>query len=70
MVSRLVWECDCGYIKHSGEMPEDCPKCFAVGKFEKVPDDMIDEKTNKQILSMYSEEEEYENKKKKKKYKA
>jgi len=60
-MTGFVWECECGNIEHGSAMPEDCPKCFAVRKFERVPEDMIEEKEARQILSMTPEDEEDEN---------
>jgi len=57
MKKEFVWECGCGQIEHSSEMPEDCPKCLAVGKFDRVPDDLIEEKMAGAILASNSEDE-------------
>ena len=58
-----LWECKCGHLTHESMMPEDCPKCLAVGKFERVPDDMLEEKMAEEVLSSQAEEEEYEDRK-------
>lgn len=55
---QLVWECACGHIEHSIDMPEDCSRCFSVGKFEKVPEDLWEEKEAREILSLNPVEEE------------
>lgn len=57
MKKGLVWQCKCGYVDHT-EMPEDCPKCFAVGKFKPIPEDMLEEIEAEEVLSMYDEYEE------------
>ena len=49
---QLVWECACGHIEHALEMPEDCSRCLAVGKFEKVPEDLWKDREEKEILSV------------------
>jgi len=57
MDKDFVWQCPCGYIEHN-EMPEDCPKCLRVGEFSQIPEDMIEEKVEEEILS--SKKEDYE----------
>lgn len=61
MAEEFVWECkECGNIEHSDMMPEDCSNCLAVGKYDRVPEDMIEEKQAEQILSMTGEEDDEE----------
>lgn len=52
----LVWQCKCGHLEHGDDIPDDCPKCFAVGKFFPVPEDQIDEKMEEEFLAMKGEE--------------
>lgn len=52
----FVWQCLCGYMEHN-EMPEDCPKCLRVGSFKQIPEDMIDEKVEEEILSQNLDKE-------------
>jgi len=59
MPEDFVWQCACGFIEHN-EMPEDCPKCLRVGKFTQIPEDMMAEKVEEEILSISQEEEEGE----------
>jgi|WetSurMetagenome_2_1015567.scaffolds.fasta_scaffold324693_2 hypothetical protein len=56
MKKQMVWQCKCGHVEHS-DMPEDCPKCFAVGKFKPIPEDMLEEIEEEEVLSAYPEEE-------------
>jgi hypothetical protein len=58
--AAFVWQCKCGFIEHGDEMPEDCPKCLRVGQFDKVPEDMINEKVEEEVLSSRPEEDEDE----------
>lgn len=52
MSKKFVWECKCGHIEHGDDIPEDCPKCFRVGKFKPIPEDQIEEKFEEEILAM------------------
>jgi len=54
----FVWQCPCGFVEYSEMQPEDCPKCFNIGKFKQVPEDMIEEATAEHVLSMNPEEDE------------
>ena len=54
MKKQIVWQCKCGHVEHS-DMPEDCPKCFGVGKFKPIPEDMLDEIEAEEVLSAYEE---------------
>lgn len=56
----FVWECECGQIEHGIEIPEDCSKCLAVGKFDRVPDDLIEDKMAGAVLSLNPTEEDDE----------
>jgi len=51
--SSFIWQCKCGHLEYKDDQPEDCPKCFRVNKFDKIPEDMIEEKSEEEILSMY-----------------
>lgn len=55
-----VWQCSCGHIEHTSILPEDCAKCFSINSFKRVPEDMIKEKSEEEVLAMVSEEEEDE----------
>ena len=59
MKKHIVWQCKCGHVEHS-DMPEDCPKCFAVRKFKPIPEDMLEEIEAEEALSVYPGEEEDE----------
>ncbi|MEK6800416.1 MAG: hypothetical protein AABY10_00220 [Nanoarchaeota archaeon] len=50
MNEEFVWQCSCGNIAHKDIMPEDCPACFSVGEFAKIPEDQLAEKTDEEIL--------------------
>jgi len=56
MDMRFIWECSCGHIEHGDAMPDDCSKCLRVGEFNRVPDDMIEEKEAGEVLSIDPEE--------------
>lgn len=58
MNSMFMWECTCGYIEYDKQPPEDCPKCLRIGKFKKVPEELIEEREAKKVLSkdLYNEE--------------
>jgi hypothetical protein len=55
--SNLVWQCDCGHVSYD-ELPEDCESCMSIGKFKRVPEDMIEEAAADEILSLRPEDEE------------
>lgn len=62
MEDEFVWQCKCGHIEHD-DLPEDCPKCLRVGKFTRLPEDMIQEKVEEAVLSMkegYEDDEGFE----------
>jgi hypothetical protein len=52
----FVWQCTCGHVSRE-ELPEDCPKCYEVGKFNRVPEDMLDDAQEDEILSLKPLEE-------------
>ena len=56
MKKQIVWQCKCGHVEHS-DMPEDCPKCLAVGKFKPIPEDMLEEIEAAEVLSAYEDME-------------
>ena len=50
-MKKIAWQCGkCKHIEYS-DMPEDCAKCLAVGKFKPVPEDMLEEIEAEEILS-------------------
>ena len=56
MEKSFAWQCICGYIEYQEALPEDCPKCFRVGEFSKIPDDMLEETEAEKILSLTQSE--------------
>jgi len=56
-MSSIYWQCDCGYVEHGEILPTDCPKCFDLNKFSKVPEDMNDQAQNETILSLKDPDE-------------
>jgi predicted metal-binding protein len=58
VMEDTVWKCKCGHIEYGKFPPEDCPKCLRVNKFLKVPEDMVEELEDEEVLSLM--EEEYE----------
>ena len=57
MAKGFLWQCKCGHMEYLNEPPEDCQKCLRVGKFVRIPEDMIEEKEEESILSMHGDEE-------------
>lgn len=47
----FMWECKCGYTEYGAHPPDDCPECLRVGKFEKVPEELIEEREAERVLS-------------------
>ena len=58
--SGFVWECKCGNIAYGTTPPEECEKCDSLGKFVRIPEDMVEEKEAEAILSLQLEGEEDE----------
>ena len=56
MIKSFAWQCACGHIEYQGSIPEDCSKCFRVGKFDKVPEDLLEETEAEEILSITKSE--------------
>jgi hypothetical protein len=40
----LSWECNCGNIEYSKELPEECPSCLALESFVQLPEELIKER--------------------------
>ncbi len=65
MKNNFAWQCKCGHIEYHEILPDDCPKCYRVRSFSKLPEDMLEEAAAEEILSSskggddYEEEEEY-----------
>tara|TARA_Y100000310_G_C20696369_1_gene826016 strand:- start:2815 stop:3021 length:207 start_codon:yes stop_codon:yes gene_type:complete len=55
--SGFLWECDCGHAEYGENPPEACKKCSAVSSFEKVPEELVAQKEEENILSQSSSEE-------------
>ena len=53
-----MWECECGAIEYGKQPPTECGECNTIGKFTRVPEDKIEEKETRAILSGQSEEDE------------
>ena len=58
MDSSIVWECPCGHMEYEDMPPQDCPKCLRVGAFNRVSDDMLEEKEAEAVLSINPDEDE------------
>jgi len=52
-----MWECECGHIEYGRSPPPECKECNTLGKFSRVPEDMVEKKEAEAILSVQSEEE-------------
>ncbi len=37
----FVWEC--GHKEYGEHPPEECPKCYNINSFTKLPEDIVDE---------------------------
>ena len=40
-IAGFVWECKCGYLENGEEAPEECPDCFKLDSFTKLPEELI-----------------------------
>ena len=56
----FAWECGCGNIEYSEEIPEECEKCLEIGSFIKIPEDLLEEKLEENILASKRGDEEYD----------
>ena len=54
MKGSLAWECACGHIEY-GEMPEECPKCFKIGSFTNLPEELMDEREKDHLIDLEEE---------------
>ena len=48
-MTEFAWECECGNIEYSNVIPEDCPKCLAIGSFTQLPEELITEREKSAI---------------------
>lgn len=39
-----LWECSCGNKVYAEEDPEECEKCFEIGKFTQLPEELVEER--------------------------
>lgn len=39
--SELAWECACGNMEYSPEMPEECSKCHEIDCFIQMPEEVM-----------------------------
>lgn len=53
-----MWECECGAIGYGKQPPTECKECNTVGKFVRVPEEKVEEKETRAILSGQSDDEE------------
>jgi len=44
-----VWECECGHIKYGETPPDECPRCFRINSFTKLPEEIVDERSKDEI---------------------
>ncbi|RMD66150.1 hypothetical protein D6817_04705 [Candidatus Pacearchaeota archaeon] len=58
MSPEMPWKCVCGHVEFSEAVPEDCPKCFRVGSFQKVSEEMLKELEEEEVLSIYQQMDE------------
>ncbi len=47
-----AWECECGYIEYGEDSPEECPKCHAIDSFLKIPEEIVDERSDNELDEM------------------
>jgi hypothetical protein len=51
-----LWECSCGFTKKSSMPPAECPNCFKLDSFDKVPKYLVESKES-EILEEDLEDE-------------
>jgi len=52
MKQLFAWQCKCGHVEHSKDLPEDCPKCLRVGKFAEPSEDALDSALANELRSI------------------
>lgn len=57
-ISGFMWECDCGRVDYGEYPPQECSKCNGIDSFLKVPEDLIEEREAKAVLSAQGEDDE------------
>lgn len=40
----FMWECECGHIEYGENPPEECPKCYKIDSFTKLPEEIVEER--------------------------
>jgi hypothetical protein len=43
-MSDFAWECECGNVEYSELAPEECEKCFRIGSYAQLPEELIEER--------------------------
>ncbi len=54
--SQYAWQCVCGNVEFIESQPEDCSKCLRVGEFKRVPENLLQKRTEEEILSPHEED--------------
>ncbi len=39
-----AWECECGNVEYNSMTPEECEKCFRIGSFTQLPEELLEER--------------------------
>ena len=54
--SGFMWECDCGRIEYGEHPPEECPDCFKLDSFIKLPGELAAEREKDMLEDELSED--------------
>ena len=48
----FMWECECGETIEGEKPPQECPKCFKIDSFLKVPEEIAEERKRDKMEEM------------------
>lgn len=43
-MSDFAWECECGNVEYAELAPEECEKCFRIGSYAQLPEELLEER--------------------------
>ena len=46
----FMWECECGHTLYGENAPAECPKCYRVDQFIKIPEEIAEERMKEEGL--------------------
>lgn len=43
-MADFAWECECGNVEYAELAPEECEKCFRIGSYAQLPEELLEER--------------------------